>query len=118
MYTPQVMEHFKSPRNAGELADATACVEGVTNPVCGDVMNLAVRIEDGMVVAVRFKCSGCVPAIACGSALTEMMQGRTIEELASITSSRIETAVGGLPSASRHAAQLAADALRTLVKQL
>ncbi len=118
MYTSQVMEHFKSPRNAGELAEATARVEGVTNPVCGDVMNLAVRVEDGRVAAVRFKCSGCVPAIACGSALTEMMQGRTIEVLRGITSKQIETAVGGLPSASRHAAQLAADALQALMKQL
>ena len=116
VYSEQVMDHFKSPRNAGELADATAQVE-VTNPVCGDVLRLAGRLENGVVVAVRFKASGCVPAIACGSLLTELMQGRRVEQLAEITDGQVAEALGGLPPASRHAAQLAADALRTLLKQ-
>lgn len=117
MYTPQVMEHFKSPRNAGELADATAQVE-VTNPVCGDVLRLAARIENGVVAAVRFKASGCVPAIACGSLLTELMQGRQVDQLAEITDGQVAEALGGLPPASRHAAQLAADALQVLLHEL
>jgi len=118
MYSEQVMDHFRNPRNAGELPEATARVEGVTNPVCGDILNLAARVEDGAVAAVRFKCSGCVPAIAAGSALTELMAGRQVEELKEITAERIVEALGGLPSASKHAAQLAADALRALLKQI
>jgi NifU-like protein involved in Fe-S cluster formation len=117
MYSHQVMDHFRNPRNAGELAGATARAEGVTNPVCGDVMNLAARVEDGAIAEVRFKCSGCVPAIAAGSALTELMQGQTLDELKDISDQTITEALGGLPSASRHAAQLAADALRALLKQ-
>lgn len=117
MHTPQVMDHFKNPRNAGELKDATAQVE-VTNPVCGDVLRLAARIENEAVAAVRFKASGCVPAIACGSLLTELMQGRRVEDLGEISDANIAEALGGLPPASRHAAQLAADALRALLAQL
>jgi len=116
VHSEQVMDHFKSPRNAGELADATAQVE-VTNPVCGDVLRLAARIENGVVAAVRFKASGCVPAIACGSLLTELVQGRRVEDLGEITDAGITEALGGLPPASRHAAQLAVDALRALLKQ-
>jgi len=117
MYTPQVMDHFKDPRDAGELTDATAQVE-VTNPVCGDVLRLAAGVENGVVVAVRFKASGCVPAIACGSLLTELMQGWRVEDLGEISDANIAEALGGLPPASRHAAQLAADALRTLLRKL
>jgi len=115
MYTAQVMEHFKNPRNAGALTDATAQVE-VTNPVCGDVLRLAARLENGVVAAARFKVSGCVPAIACGSVLTELMLGRTVEQLAEITDGQVAEALGGLPPASRHAAQLAVDALHALLK--
>ena len=118
MYSEQVMDHFRNPRNAGELPDATARVEGVTNPVCGDVMNLAARVEDGAVAEVRFKCSGCVPAIAAGSALTELMQGRRLDDLKEISDQTITEALGELPSASRHAVQLAADALRALLAQV
>ncbi|MGH8630068.1 MAG: iron-sulfur cluster assembly scaffold protein [Burkholderiales bacterium] len=117
MYTPQVFEHFQHPRNAGELPDATARVE-VTNPVCGDVMQLAARLENGVVAAVRFKTSGCVPAIAAGSLLTELMLGRRLDELAAITDQEVSEGLGGLPPASHHAAQLAADALCALLAEL
>lgn len=117
MYSAQVMEHFQHPRNAGELKDATARVE-VANPACGDVLQLAARVEGGLVAEVRFKASGCVPAIAAGSLLTELMQGRRAEELREISDLKISEALGGLPPASRHAAQLAVDSLRALVKEL
>lgn len=117
MYTAQVMDHFQNPRNAGELEDATARVE-VTNPVCGDVLQLTARIEGGAIVAVRFKTSGCVPAIAAGSVLTELIQDRWLEELREISDLTISKALGGLPPASRHAAQLAVDALRALLGEL
>lgn len=117
MYSLQVLDHFQSPRNAGELADATATVE-VENPACGDVMKLAARVEAGRVVAVRFQTRGCVTSIACGSLLTTWMQGRTLEELEEITYGKISQALGGLPPATLHGAQLAADALRALLTQL
>ncbi len=117
MYTPQVMDHFQNPRHAGELPDATVRVE-VTNPVCGDILQLAARLENGLVAAVRFKASGCVPAIAAGSLLTEMMLRRRHEELAALTDKNISDGLGGLPPASHHAAQLAADALRALLVEL
>ena len=117
MYSAQVMEHFQRPRNAGTLENATAQVE-LTNPVCGDVLRVAVRVESGLVAAARFKASGCVPAIACGSWLAEWMQGRTVEELQALTDKDIAEALGGLPPASRHAAQLAVDVVRELAKKL
>ena len=79
MYSAQVMDHFQRPRNAGTLENATAQVE-LTNPVCGDVLRLAVRVEAGRVAVARFKASGCVPAIACGSWLAEWMEGRAVDE--------------------------------------
>lgn len=117
MYSPQVLDHFENPRNAGELADASATVE-VSNPACGDVMRLSVRVEEGRIVAVRFKTAGCVTAIACGSILTEKIQGQPLDDLANISYREISEALGGLPPATVHASQLAADALRALLKQI
>jgi nitrogen fixation NifU-like protein len=111
------MDHFQRPRHAGTLEDATAQVE-LTNPVCGDVLRLAVRVENKRVVAARFKVSGCVPAIACGSWLTEWLEGRSVDELGALTDTEIAEALGGLPPASRHAAQLAVDVLREVAKRL
>jgi len=117
MYSAQVMDHFQRPRNAGTLENATAQVE-LTNPVCGDVLRLAVRVEGGRVAAARFKASGCVPAIACGSWLVEWLEGRGVAELASLSDKQVAESLGGLPPASRHAAQLAVDALRALMKAM
>jgi nitrogen fixation NifU-like protein len=117
MFSAQVIDHFQNPRNGGELADATAAVE-LTNPVCGDVLCLAARVENGRIAAVRFKCSGCVPAMAAGSVATELAQGKSLGELRGLTERDVIQALGGLPPASRHAGQLAADALRALVKRL
>jgi nitrogen fixation NifU-like protein len=117
MYSPQVLDHFQNPRNAGDLANATATVQ-VENPVCGDVMRLAARIAEGRLAEVRFKTSGCVTAIACGSLLTTWMKGREFRELNEITYPKISEALGGLPPATVHGAQLAVDALRALLAQL
>lgn len=117
MYTPLVLEHFKNPRNAGELPDATAWVE-VTNPVCGDILKLAARIEDDRVTSVRFQAQGCVTAVACASVLTEQMQGRNVDELSALTAEGIAAALGGLPPATAHGGQLAVDALRALLAKL
>lgn len=117
MYSPQVLDHFEHPRNTGELEQPTAVVE-VTNPVCGDVLRLAAQVEEGRVVAVRFKILGCVTATACGSLLTEWMQNQPLAALRQITFQKISEAFGGLPPATLHGAQLAQDALRTLLAQL
>lgn len=115
MFSAKLLDHFEHPRNAGELAGATARVE-VSNPVCGDVLRLGAIVEDGVVREVRFLCRGCTAAIACGSALTELARGRDVREMEGISAERIAEAVGGLPEASFHAAQLASDALRALLE--
>ena len=116
MYSPQLLDHFENPRNAGDLPDADAAVE-LENPVCGDVIRLSLKLQDGRIREIRFKAKGCVPAMACGSALTEIVLGKTAEEARNVTSEQLNQAVGGLPQASRHAAQLALDALWALLRQ-
>lgn len=117
MYSEKVLDHFHNPRNAGEIENATAVVE-MTNPVCGDLMKLWVVVLGGTVADARFKTQGCIPAVACGSWLTEQMKGKLVVQLTEITPERIESGLGGLPPASRHAARLAADALRELLRQV
>jgi nitrogen fixation NifU-like protein len=117
LFNESILEHFRNPHNAGDLADASATVE-VTNPVCGDVLRLAVRIDDGKVTTVRFKTQGCVAAIASSSILTDMMAGKFAAELCSLNAQQISDALGGLPSATFHAAQLCADAVGALLKKI
>ncbi len=117
MYSSKVLEHFHHPRNVGEIENPTGVVE-VTNPVCGDLMKLWALVRDGKVEQAKFKTAGCVPAVACGSCLTEAMTGKSVTELASITAEQIESVLGGLPAASQHASVLAADALRVLLEKL
>lgn len=117
MHSHTVLDHFKNPRNAGELPGATATVEA-SNPVCGDVLRLAARVEAGRFAEVRFLCRGCTAAIACGSLLTERISGRAVTECRAITAEEISAALGGLPEATQHAAQLAADALRALLAEI
>jgi len=117
VYHPLLLEHFKNPRNAGELEQADAAVE-VSNPACGDILKIWVRKEGSRVTAARFKCRGCVAAMACGSALTELLEGRDLSQAAALDIATIEREVGELPPASRHAATLALDALRALLAQL
>lgn len=117
MFNEAVLEHFRNPRNAGDLPGATATVE-VTNPVCGDVLRLAVRVEGGRISAARFKTQGCVAAIASSSVLTEMLAGHTPAEAGAITPQQISEALGGLPPATFHAAQLCADAVAAVARKL
>jgi nitrogen fixation NifU-like protein len=117
MYSPEVLDHYKHPRNQGELVDATARVE-VTNPVCGDMLELAVRMENGHIAAARFRTRGCPPAIACSSLLTEMLIGKTVAEIREITAEQISEALGVLPPATKHASQLAEDSLDALLDKL
>jgi nitrogen fixation protein NifU and related proteins len=117
MFNPDVLDHFQHPRNAGDISDATAVVE-VTNPVCGDVLRLSVMVEGGRISSARFKAQGCVTAIACSSYLTELMIGKTTDELRNITYEQIAEGLGGLPPATLHGSQLAADALKAVLKKL
>ncbi|MFY9583164.1 MAG: iron-sulfur cluster assembly scaffold protein [Candidatus Acidiferrales bacterium] len=117
MYSGAVLDHFKNPRNAGELAGSSAAVE-VSNPVCGDIMQLAVRVSDGYIAEARFKTRGCVTAIACGSLLTELIRGKTLAEARRITYTEISDALGGLPPATVHGSQLACDALEAVLAAL
>src|SRR5947199_5674379 len=110
MYSEKVLDHYRHPRNLGEIADATAVVE-TTNPVCGDLLKLWAVERDGCIADVKFKVTGCIPAVACASWLTEMMTGKSVDELRGVTPAEIEAALDGLPSASRHASVLASDGL-------
>jgi nitrogen fixation NifU-like protein len=117
MFSDLLLEHFRNPHNAGDLPNATATVE-VTNPVCGDVLRLAVRMEGGRIATARFKTQGCVAAIAASSILTDLLATKTIVEARRITPEQISTALGGLPPATFHAAQLCVDAVDAVVRRL
>jgi nitrogen fixation protein NifU and related proteins len=115
-YSPIVIDHFRNPRNVGELPDANAQAS-VTNPVCGDVLQLMLKIIDGRITEVRFKTFGCEAAIAASSLLTEMIQGKALTEVQDITPAMITTALGGLPKVKLHAPALAEEALREALEQ-
>jgi nitrogen fixation protein NifU and related proteins len=117
MYSPQLLDHFENPRNPGEVPDADAIAE-IENPACGDVLRLTMKIESGRIAEIRFKAKGCVPSMACASALTELVNGRLLGETRMLKRDALIAAVGGLPHASTHAAQLALDALHAALKQL
>ena len=117
MFSEAVLDHFRNPRNAGELPGADAKVE-VSNPVCGDILRLSVQMDGERMAEVRFLCRGCTTAIACASLLTEQLSNRTLAESATITPESLSTALGGLPPATFHSAQLAADALRAITQKL
>jgi len=117
MFSKEVIDHFKNPRNAGELADATASVD-VSNPVCGDVLRVAVRIEEKKITEARFLCRGCTTSIACASRLTELLTGEQLGELNKITVETIAASFGDLPPETIHGAHLAADAVQALLVKL
>ncbi|HEV2288537.1 MAG TPA: iron-sulfur cluster assembly scaffold protein [Candidatus Acidoferrales bacterium] len=117
MHSAAVVDHFKNPRNAGDLPDATAAVD-VSNPVCGDVLRLSVRVDAGKISAVRFKAQGCVATVASASALTELLIGKSLNEAWAVTAAKISDSLGGLPPATFHGAQLASDALVALFAKL
>ena len=117
MYSAQVLDHFQNPRNAGEIGNADATAE-IENPACGDVLRLTLNASAGRIAQARFKAKGCVAAIACGSVLTELVMGKTLEEARNLRREDVSTAVGGLPQASTHAAQLALDVLSAALSRI
>ena len=116
MYSPQLLDHFQNPRNAGEITDPDASVQ-LENPACGDILKLTLRVTDGRITEIRFLAKGCVPAMACGSLLTELVQGKTLKEARKLRRKELVQAIGGLPEASTHASHLAMDALAAALKQ-
>lgn len=117
MYSAQLLDHFQNPRNAGEISAPDAAAE-VENPACGDILRLTLKISEGRIVAARFKARGCVASMACGSALTEIVTGKSVREARTVQLEQISNAVGGLPQASAHAAHLALDVLSAALKQI
>lgn len=115
MYSPQVLDHFEHPRNTGVVENADVSVQ-VENPVCGDVVKLTARIAGGRVSEIKFLAKGCVPAMACASALTELIKGKTLGEAQRLTKEQLTAEMGRLPEASSHAAQLAIDALLEMLR--
>src|SRR5467141_1263851 len=117
MFSEAVLDHFRNPRNAGELSGATATVE-VSNPVCGDILKLSARIDGGRIAEARFLCRGCTTSIACASLLTEQLRQRTLDEARSLTAESLSQSLGGLPAATFHGAELAADAVQTMLRNI
>jgi nitrogen fixation protein NifU and related proteins len=110
MYSPRLLDHFEHPRNPGEITNPDGAAQ-VENPVCADILKITIRLEGARLADIRFQCKGCVPAIACASALTELVKGKTIDEAMQLTREQIIEFLGGVPEASTHAAQLAIDSL-------
>jgi nitrogen fixation NifU-like protein len=117
MYSQKVLDHFEHPRNAGAVADADVSAR-IENPACGDVLELTMKVAEGRIAEIRFKAKGCVAAMACGSAVIELVSGKTVDEARKLTREELLRAVGGLPPASSHAGHLAMDALAAVMDKL
>jgi nitrogen fixation NifU-like protein len=114
MYSAQVLDHFEHPRNAGTLENPDASVR-IENPACGDVLELTLKIADGKIAQIRFRAKGCVAAMACGSAITELASGKSVDAAKKLSREELAQTVGGLPQASSHAGYLAMDALAAVL---
>jgi nitrogen fixation NifU-like protein len=117
MYSAQLLDHFQNPRNAGDISDADATAE-IENPACGDVLRLSLKTSAGRITQARFKAKGCVAAIACGSALTELVTGTTLNAAQNLLPEDVVAAVGGLPQGSTHAVQLVLEALSVALSRI
>jgi nitrogen fixation NifU-like protein len=114
-YSAKVLEHFRNPRNMGQLENPDGVGE-VGNPVCGDVMKLYVKIDDDKIADVKFETFGCAAAIATSSIVTEMVMGKPIDEALKVSSRAVAQALDGLPPIKMHCSNLAADALKAAIK--
>ncbi len=115
MYSPQIAEHIANPRNVGEL-DNPSGIGDVTNEVCLDRIRLSVRVKGNRLTEAKVKASGCPPTIAAASVLTELIIGRSLQEIESLTRKDVADALGRLPPAKAHCAVLAIDALRIAIE--
>lgn len=114
-YSDKVMEHFRNPRNVGEIPDASG-VGKIGNPVCGDIMNLYIRVENNVIVDAKFKTFGCGAAIATSSMVTELVKGKTVDEALKLSNRAVAEALGGLPPLKMHCSLLAEEALKSAIK--
>jgi nitrogen fixation NifU-like protein len=114
-YSEKLLDYFQNPRCVGEIPDAHAIAE-VSNPVCGDVMKLWVKVDDGRIQDAKFKAQGCSAAIATSSYATEMLIGMKVAEARRITRDQIAEALGGLPASKVHCSVLASDAIKEVLK--
>jgi nitrogen fixation NifU-like protein len=137
VYSAELLDHFQNPRNAGEI-EAPDSVAQLENPTCGDILELSLRLEKHRlekhelekhelerpkpeakrIADIRFRAKGCVPAMACGSAITELVKGKSVEEARQLSREELVQKVGGLPQASAHASHLAMDTLAALLRNL
>jgi len=115
LYSEKVMEHFKNPRNVGEMENPDG-IGYVGNPVCGDIMELYIKVKDGIIVDAKFKTFGCGAAIATSSMVTELVKGKRIEEALKISNKVVAEALDGLPAAKMHCSVLAEDALKSAIE--
>ncbi len=115
MYTEKVMEHFKNPRNMGEIPDADG-VGTVGNPVCGDLMTIYIKIKENKISDIKFKTFGCGAAIATSSMVTELAKGKTLDEAMKLTRADVAESLDGLPPIKMHCSNLAADGLHEAIK--
>jgi len=114
-YSEQVMEHFRNPHNVGEIKDPSG-IGHVGNPVCGDIMELYIKVEGDVIVDAKFKTFGCGAAIATSSMVTELVKGKTVKEALSISNRAVAEALGGLPPVKMHCSVLAEDALKSAIE--
>ena len=114
LYSDEVMDHFRNPRNVGDMEDPDGTGH-VGNPVCGDIMELYIKVKDDIITDARFKTFGCGAAIATSSMVTEIVKGKTIEEALKISNKTVADALGGLPAAKMHCSVLAEEALRSAI---
>ena len=115
MYSDLVMEHFRNPRNVGEIPDADG-VGMVGNPVCGDVMKMMIKVRDDRIADIKFQTFGCGAAIATSSIATEIVKGKTLEEALTLSNKAVAEALGGLPPTKMHCSNLAADAIHKAIE--
>ena len=117
LYSEKVMDHFEHPRNVGEIENPDA-VGQVGNPQCGDIMRMYLKIEDGVIVDVKFKTFGCGSAIATSSMATELIKGKKVEEALTLTNAAVTEALDGLPAYKMHSSELAEDAIKAAIGDL
>jgi len=114
-YTEKVMDHFRNPRNMGEMADPDGFGK-VGNPTCGDVMAMYIKVKDNKIDDIKFQTFGCAAAIASSSIATELVKGKTLEEAEKLTREDVAKELGGLPAVKMHCSNLASDALKEAIK--
>lgn len=115
MYSEKVMDHFTNPRNVGEIPDASGSGT-VGNAKCGDIMKMDIKVENGIIVDVKFKTFGCGAAIATSSMATEMVKGKTLDEALALTNKAVAEALDGLPPVKMHCSVLAEEAIHAAIK--